>query len=71
MRYSLYKLNKTNIINILLSPQSKYESVSKDVLMQIRNFKNMFLKLEFKLFKVSKQSNSLLWQRFRDLGRHC
>ena len=67
---ALDKLNKTELITILLSLQSKVESVHNEILDQVRQLNQKFSQLESEN-SVVKQANSLLSKRLVDMQRQC
>ena len=67
---TLDKLNKKELITILLSLQSKVESANNEILDQVRQLNQKFSQLEAK-YSVVKQGNSLLSKRFVDMERQC
>ena len=64
----LEKLNKKELIAILLSLQSKVESANNKILDQIRQLNQEFSQLESEN-SVVKQANSLLSKRLVDMER--
>ena len=64
---ALDKLNKKDLITILLSLQSKVESANNEILSQVRQLNQKFSQLESEN-SVVKQANSLLSKR---LERQC
>ena len=64
----LEKLNKKELITILLSLQSKVVSANNKILDQVRQLNQEFSQLESEN-SVVKQANSLLWKRLVDMER--
>ena len=67
---ALDKLNKKEIITILLSLQSKLESANNKILDQVRQLNQKFSQLESEK-TIVKQANSLLLKRLVDIERQC
>ena len=67
---ALDKLNKKELITILLSLQSKVESANNKILDQVRQLNQKFSQLKSENSTV-KQANSLLSKRLDDMERHC
>ena len=67
---ALDKLNKKELITILLSPQSKVESANNKILDQIRQLNQKFSQLEAEN-SVVKRANSLYLKRLVDMERQC
>ena len=67
---NLDKLNKKELITILLSLQSKLESANNEILDQVRQLNQKFRQLEAEN-DVVKQANSLLSKRLVDMERQC
>ena len=65
---ALDKLNKKELITILLSLQSKVESANNKILDQVRQLNQEFSQLESEN-SVVKQANSLLSKRLVDMER--
>ena len=64
------KISKRDMINLVLSLQSKLDSANKHVLEEIRKISDPFLKLQFKL-AVSQEVNSLLLNKLSNMKRQC
>ena len=67
---ALDKLNKKELITILLSLQSKVESSNNEILDQVRQLNQKFNQLESEISIVN-QANSLLSKRLVDMERQC
>ena len=67
---ALDKLNKKELITILLSLQSKVESVNNEILDQVRQLNKKFSQLESENSIVN-QANSLLSKRLVNMERQC
>ena len=67
---ALDKLNRKELINILLSVQSKVESANNEILDRVRQLNQKFSQLESEN-SVVKQANSLLSKRLVDMERQC
>ena len=67
---ALDKLNKKELISILLSLQSKVKSANNEILDQVRQLNQEFSQLESEN-SIVKQTNSLLWKRLVDMERQC
>ena len=67
---ALDKLNKKELITILLSLQSKVESANNEILDQVRQLNQKFSQLKAEN-NVVKQANSLLSKRLVDMERQC
>ena len=67
---ALDKLNKKELITILLSLQSKVESVNNEILDQVRQLNQKFSQLESENSIVN-QANSLLSKRLVNMERQC
>ena len=67
---ALDKLNKKELITILLSLQSKVESVNNEILHQVRQLNQKFSQLESENSIVN-QANSLLSKRLVNMERQC
>ena len=67
---ALDKLNKKELITILLSLQSKVESANNEILDQVRQLNQKFSQLESEN-SILKQANSLLSKRLVDMERQC
>ena len=67
---ALDKLNKKELITILLSLQSKVESANNETLDQVRRLNQKFNQLESENIIV-KQANSLISIRLVDMERQC
>ena len=67
---ALDKLNKKELITILLSLQSKVESANNKTLDQVSQLNQKFSHLEAEN-SVVKQANSLLSKRLVDMERQC
>ena len=67
---SLEKTNKRDMINIVLSLQSKLDEANNRVVEEVRKLSDAFLKLQSEL-AVSKQVNSLLSNRLTNMERQC
>ena len=67
---SLEKINKRDMINIVLSLQSKLDEANKHVVEEIRKLSDAILKLQSEL-AVSRQVNSLLSNRLTSIERQC
>ena len=67
---ALDKLNKKELITILLSLQSKVESANNEILDQVRQLNQKFSQLESEN-SIVKQANSLLSKRLVDMERQC
>ena len=67
---SLEKINKRDMINIVLSLQSKLDKANKHVVEEIRKLSDGILKLQSEL-AVSRQVNSLLSNRLTSIERQC
>ena len=63
---SLEKINKRDMINIVLSLQSKLDEANKHVVEEIRKLSDAVLKLQSEL-AVSRQVNSLLSNRLTSI----
>ena len=69
-RRTLDKLNKRELITILLSLQSKVESPNNEILNQVCQLNQKFSQLESEN-SVVKQANSLISKRLVDMERQC
>ena len=67
---ALDKLNKKELITILLSLQSKVESSNNEILDQVRQLNQKFNQLESEISIVN-QANSLLSKRLVNMERQC
>ena len=67
---SLEKINKRDMINIVLSLQSKLDEANNRVVEEVRKLSDAFLKLQSEL-AVSQQVNSLLSNRLTNMERQC
>ena len=67
---SLEKINKRDMINIVLSLQSKLDEANNRVVQEVRKLSDAFLKLQSEL-AVSQQVNSLLSNRLTNMERQC
>ena len=67
---ALDKLNKKELITILLSLQSKVESSNNENLDQVHQLNQKFSQLESEN-SIVKQANSLLSKRLVDMERQC
>ena len=67
---SLEKINKRDMINIVLSLQSKLDEANNRVVEEVRKLSDAFLKLQSEL-AVSQQVNSLLSDRLTNMERQC
>ena len=67
---ALDKLNKKELITILMSLQSKVESADHEILDQVHQLNQKFNQLEAEN-SVVKQANSLLSKRLVDMERQC
>ena len=67
---ALRKLNKSDLIGIALSLQSKIESSSTKVLEELKLLNNKFDKLEADI-AITRNANSLLSPRLVDTERQC
>ena len=67
---SLEKVNKRDMINLVLSLQSKLDEANNRVFEELRKLSDAFLKLQFEL-AVLLQVNSLLSNRLTNVGRQC
>ena len=67
---ALDKLNKKELITILLSLQSKMESTNNEILDQVRQLNHKFSQLESEK-SIVKQANSLLSKRLVHMERQC
>ena len=67
---ALDKLNKKELITILLSLQSKVESANNKILGQVRPLNQKFSQLKSEN-SIVKQANSLLSKRLDDMERQC
>ena len=67
---ALDKLNKKELITILLSLQSKVESANNEILDQVRQLNQKFSQLESEN-SIVKQANSLLSKRLVNMERQC
>ena len=67
---ALDKLNRKELINILLSVQSKVESANNEILDRVRQLNQKFSQLESEN-SIVKQANSLLSKRLVDMERQC
>ena len=67
---SLEKVNKRDMINLVLSLQSKLDEANNRVFEEFRKLSDAFLKLQFEL-AVLLQVNSLLSNRLTNVGRQC
>ena len=67
---ALDKLNKKELITILLSLQSKVESANNKILDQVRQLNQKFSQLKSEN-SIVKQANSLLSKRLDDMERQC
>ena len=67
---ALDKLNKKELITILLSLQSKVESSNDEILDQVRQLNQKFNQLESEISIVN-QANSLLSKRLVNMERQC
>ena len=67
---ALDKLNKKELITILLSLQSKVESSNNEILDQVRQLNQKFNQLESENSIVN-QANSLLSKRLVNMERQC
>ena len=67
---SLEKINKRDMINIVLSLQSKLNEANNRVVEEVRKLFDAFLKLQSEL-AVSQQVNSLLSNRLTNIERQC
>ena len=67
---ALDKLNKKELITILLSLQSKVESANNEILDQVRQLNQKFSQLESEN-SIVKQTNSLLSKRMDNMKRQC
>ena len=64
------KINKRDMINIVLSLQSKLDEANNRVFEEVRKLSYAFLKLQSEL-AVSHQVNSLLSNRLTNMERQC
>ena len=62
------KVNKRDMINIVLSLQSKLDEINNRVAEEVRKLSDPFLKLQSEL-PVSQQVNSLLLNRLTNMER--
>ena len=67
---SLEKISKRDIINIVLSLQSKLDEANNRVVEEVRKLSDALLKLQSEL-AVSQQVNSLLSNRLTNMERQC
>ena len=67
---ALDKLNKKELITILLSLQSKVESANNEIIDQVRQLNQKFSQLESE-YSIVKQANSFLSKRLVDMERQC
>ena len=67
---SLEKINKRDMIDIVLSLQSKLDKANKHVVEEIHKLSDGILKLQSEL-AVSRQVNSLLSNRLTSIERQC
>ena len=67
---SLEKINKRDMINIVLSLQSKLDEANNRVVEEVRKLSDAFLKLQSEL-AASQQVNSLLSNRLTNMERQC
>ena len=67
---SLEKISKRDIINIVLSLQSKLDEANNRVVEEVRKLSDVLLKLQSEL-AVSQQVNSLLSNRLTNMERQC